>query len=320
MSNSPTITPKIKFDTQQVIPIASLMLVFMFGINYVMAASHGPNLEKWLTNSCLMGVSASKSVDTAMSYLKLAFSGNGAAFVPVQQAFIDFITFCFNASFASLDVQQVAVNCFFMWAFGASLEQRIGAGRFFLVCMLGASLPWVMAYYEVVTRDPIHCYYGPFFMFCVLVGASFVFPPEKKINTEWFRSSRGNIFAKQEAVDFTTRYQFKPMLFLVLFIAYETGMYFYVGKSYPILKNALILSGIGAIFVGYLAVSVIVWSATGSLKDGPMRLMCVKMYNDILRLDVGHETAIKGTAHALGLPPERVKEWVAKQKGKLGVS
>jgi hypothetical protein len=47
--------------------------------------------------------------------------------------------------------------------------------------------------------------------------------------------------------------------------------------------------------------------------------MCVKMYNDILRLDVGHETAVKGTAHALGLPPERVKEWIAKQKGKMSV-
>ena len=45
-----------------------------------------------------------------------------------------------------------------------------------------------------------------------------------------------------------------------------------------------------------------------------MRLITVKMYNDIIKLDVGHETAIKGTAHALGLPPERVKEWVGKQK------
>ena len=67
MSNSPTVTPKIKFDTQQVIPIASLILVFMFGVNYFMAASPGP-LEKWLTNNCLLGVSASKAVETAMSY------------------------------------------------------------------------------------------------------------------------------------------------------------------------------------------------------------------------------------------------------------
>ena len=320
MSNSPTITPKIKFDTQQVIPIASLMLVFMFGVVYVMAASHGPNIEKWLTNSCLMGAPAGKAVETAMSYLKLGFSGNAAAFGPVQQSIVDFVTFCYSSTFASLDVPQVAVNCFFMWAFGASLEQRIGASRFFMVSLLAASLPWVLAYFEVVTRDPIHCYYGPFFFFCVLVGASFVFPPEKKINTEWFRSTRGNIFNKQQADDISTRYQFKPMLFLVLFIIYEAGMYFYVGKSYPILKNALILSGIGSIFIGYVAVSVIVWSATGSLKDGPMRLMCVKMYNDILRLDVGQETAVKGTAHALGLPPERVKEWVAKQKGKMQVS
>lgn len=60
-----------------------------------------------------------------------------------------------------------------------------------------------------------------------------------------------------------------------------------------------------------------VWNATGSLKDGALRLQTVRMYNDILKLDVGHDTAIKGTKEvALGLPPERVKEWVIAQKAK----
>jgi hypothetical protein len=320
MPEQSTVTPKIKFDTQQSMPIASFMLVFVCGTVYVMAASTGPHIETWIANHGLIGAHAVKGVNETMSYLKMAMTGNMAAFAPVQKNIADFFTFCFNNTFASLDLTQVAVNCFFLWAFGASMEQRLGFARFLGLAMLGATLPWAGLYYEAVTRDPNHCYYGPFFLFCILVGASFVFPPEKKINAEWFKSTRGNIFAKKVEEDYTTRYQFKPMLFLVLFILYEAGMYFWVGKSYPILKNASILSGIASIFLGYISVSLMVWSATGSLKDGPIRLMCVKMYNDILRLDVGHETAVKGTSHALGLPPERVKEWVAKQKGKMRVS
>lgn len=315
-----SVMPKIKFDTQQSLPLVSILLVFLCGTVYVMAASGGPNIAKWITSNGLIGQTAVKAVSESMQYMKMFLTGNMAAWAQVQADIVKFFSFCFFNTFASLDVPQVAFHCFFFWAFGASMEQRLGLPRFMLLCILGSTLPWALCYYEVVGRDPVHCYYGPFLLFCVLVGASFVFPPEKKINSEWFKSARGNIFAKKEEIDYTTRYQFKPMLFLVLFICYEVGMYFWVGQKYPILKNASILSGVASIFVGYVSVALMVWSATGSLKDGPIRLMTVKMYNDILRLDVGHETAVKGTSLSLGLPPERVKEWVSKQKGKMRIS
>ena len=47
--------------------------------------------------------------------------------------------------------------------------------------------------------------------------------------------------------------------------------------------------------------------------------MCIRKYNQILKLDVGHDVAIRGTSMALGLPEERVKEWVSQQKGKMSV-
>jgi hypothetical protein len=124
-----------------------------------------------------------------------------------------------------------------------------------------------------------------------------------------------------------TKYQFKPTLFLTLFVVamvaeyfYNIGLSTYIPAFHPGLKTVSIIAGVGSVILGYVTVSLIVWSATGSLKDGPMRLITVKMYNDIIKLDVGHETAIKGTAHALGLPPERVKEWVMKQKGTMRIS
>ena len=85
------------------------------------------------------------------------------------------------------------------------------------------------------------------------------------------------------------------------------------------MKKAVFAVG-AALLSGSVLVSCLVCSATGSLKDGPMRLMAVKMYNDILKLDVGHDMAIKGTSMALGLPPERVKEWILAQKGKMRIS
>jgi len=48
--------------------------------------------------------------------------------------------------------------------------------------------------------------------------------------------------------------------------------------------------------------------------------MCIRKYNDTLKLDVGHDAAVRTTAMALGLPEDRVKQWVAKQKGKMRIS
>lgn len=314
------VTPKIKFESQSVIPIGTMLLIFVCGATYVSAATQGAaHIETWIANNGFIGAEAAKSWSEITSLLKMVFSGSGNALGALQTNIGELLTTCFTATFSSLDVYQVAANCYFLWAFGASVEPRVGIPRFMMLMILGVILPWAAVYFEAV-RDPNHVYYGPCFLICCFIGATFVFPPEKKINTEWFRSSRGNIFAKPTGEDMTSKYQFKPMLFTILFILYQGFIFFWTGHNYPALKNYAIIGGIVSMFIGYISVSVMVWSATGSLADGPMRLMTVKMYNDILRLDVGHDMAIRGTSQALGLPPERVKEWVNAQKGKMKVS
>ena len=69
------------------------------------------------------------------------------------------------------------------------------------------------------------------------------------------------------------KYQFKPMLFLTLFVIAEAAVYFfnvglfnYVPALHPGLKSISILGAVAAIFLGYITASIMVWSATGSLK------------------------------------------------------
>ncbi|MBX9692822.1 MAG: hypothetical protein K2Z81_10590, partial [Cyanobacteria bacterium] len=71
---------------------------------------------------------------------------------------------------------------------------------------------------------------------------------------------------------------------------------------------------------GYLITLFMVWSATGDLKEGALKLMVIRRYNDMLKLDINHELAIRGTSLALGLPEDRVKLWIRQQKGKMKVS
>ncbi len=320
--------PKIQFEAQQVIPICSMMLIVCCASVYVMAAgTNGSAADLWIQNHCFSAPKAAATWGECLTLLMAGLKGTASAFTLLSTRITDLVNVAFISSFASADRYQVVVGCYFLWVFGASLEQRLGFSRFFMVVLMAVMLPWFLVGWQEASRDPSSTYYGPFFLLSTLVGASFVFPPEKKINANWFKSARGDIFAKPEEVDMMSKYQFKPMLFLILFIIVQTLQYFYnvgfmtyIPAFHSGLKTISLLAAAGAVLTGYVSVSLIVWSATGSLKDGPMRLITVKMYNDIIKLDVGHETAIKGTAHALGLPPERVKEWVTKQKGKMRVS
>jgi len=319
---------KIQFETQQVIPLCSMMLIVCCAAVYVMAAgTNGSTADLWIQNHCFSAPKEANLWKESITLLFAGLKGTTSAFSLLTTNLTDLLQTCFLAAFASADRYQVVISCYFLWVFGASMEQRLGFSRFFMLVLMAVLLPWFIVGFEAASRDPSSIFYSPFFLLSTLVGASFVFPPEKKINANWFKSARGDIFAKQEEVDVMKKYQFKPMLFLTIFIVFQAVIYFfnvglstYIPALHPGLKTVSLLGAAGSVLLGYISVSLMVWSATGSLKDGPMRLVTVKMYNDILKLDVGHETAIKGTAHALGLPPERVKEWVMKQRGKMRVS
>lgn len=304
--------PKIKFEQQQILPIFSFALMLICAAVYVMSAQ--PSAQKWIVANCFVVNNMSKLLSDTMTLLK------AGAINMAGTNLTTFVTACCMSTFASLDRVQVVGNCYFLYVFGSSVEQRIGPPRFMMLCLIATILPWPFVLFEAGKLGVNACYYGPFFLICAILGASFVFPPEKKINTEWFKSARGNIFETEPRASMTDKYQFKPAFFMCLFFIYEGVMWYLQNQANPALKILGVIPGVAAVFIGYVMVTMLVFSATGSLKDGPMRLMAVKMYNDILKLDVGHDMAIRGTSMSLGLPPERVREWVSAQKGKMRIS
>lgn len=317
MSNS--IKPKINFEQQQILPVGSFMLVLICAIMYWQSASAGGS-ERWILSNCFVVKNMAELAQGIQALLVATLGGRAGAYELFASNLTKFVSTVFLSTFTSLDRVQALGNCYFLYVFGASIEQRIGPPRFMLLVLLSLLVPWPFVILEAQKMGINACYFGPFFLLCTLLGANFVFPPERKINTEWFKSTRGNIFASEPRADMTAKYVFKPTFFMILFIVYEGVMVWLLSHSNPGLRIAGIVPGVAALLSGYVLVSCLVWSATGSLKDGPMRLMAVKMYNDILKLDVGHDMAIKGTSMALGLPPERVKEWILAQKGKMRIS
>lgn len=225
------------------------------------------------------------------------------------------------ASMASFAGWQLVGNAYFLWVFGAKVEQKLGGGRYLLLCILGMYVPLLALQWDRLRVVDDNYFYGPLYLIATVLGAAFLFPDKKEINDQWFKKSRGEIFQRETNRDPGQKWSKKPMkLFMVLYIAFEIGKYFYSIKITPGFMTFNPYALLTALFLGYGLATFLVWSATGSLQEGPMKLACIRTYNKILKLDVGHETAIRGTSMALGLPEPRVREWVAQQKGKMKVS
>ncbi|MBK7840338.1 MAG: hypothetical protein IPJ49_22205 [Candidatus Obscuribacter sp.] len=312
-----SIAPKIKFEQKQAPPVLSFMLALLCAIVYIQSATVG-STQQWLISHCFAIGPMKELFANLQALLPATLGGRAGAMDLLIKSITEFCTVAFYATFASADKTWAMGNCYFLYVFGAGNEQRLGPPRYLLLILFSMLVPWPFVLFEAGRIGGEAVYFGPFFLLCTLLGATFVFPPEKKINTEWFKSSRGNIFATEPRAHMTDKYQFKPTFFMILFIVYEGVMWWFLAHSNPLYKTVAVIPGLAALTTGYVVVSLMVWNATGSLKDGALRLQTVRMYNDILKLDVGHDTAIKGTSMALGLPPERVKEWVIAQKGKMG--
>jgi hypothetical protein len=192
---------KIQFETAQVVPICSMMLIVMCASVYVMAAgTNGSAADLWVQNHCFSAPKAAAMWGESLTLLLAGLKGTASAFTLLSTRISDLTTMCFLSTFASADRYQVVVACYFCWVYGASMEQRIGFARFFMVVILGVLFPWLLVGWQEASRDPSATFYGPFFLLAVLVGASFVFPPEKKINANWFKSARGDLPSRKKSI------------------------------------------------------------------------------------------------------------------------
>lgn len=297
----------VQIDTQGAIPIVTMMVIFGFVVAYAFMSTNKIELwephalaQRWMDNNSFTAITMQQWI--------------------VNQQWEKIFGQLPMASMAAFAGFQVIGNSYFLWFFGSKVEQKMGAGRYFLLCLAAMYIPYVVLWYEGYRLADANHYYGPCFLILTVLGAYFLFPEPKEINTKWFKQSRGEIFVRDQQKDLTKKYEKRNVkLYILLFALYEVGLYFYSIKITAGYLTFHWLPALAGLIMGYLVAGFLVWSATGSLQDGAIKLMCIRKYNQILKLDVGHDVAIRGTSMALGLPEERVKEWVSQQKGKMSV-
>lgn len=299
----------VQIETQGIVPIATMLLIFCMVIVFAMMCQH--RMEFWTTHSAALNWAQNSSSVQGVNVLQWLRDQN-------WQRLLSQIAM---ASCASLTGWQLVANCYFSWVFGSTVEQKLGAGRFMLLVVLAMYVPYALVVYNCLkgTGDASAYFYGPVYLISALVGAGMVFPEEKKIRY-WFKKTRGEIFSRAPAASASSKFKVNTALLSCLFVVYEVGVWYYASKFTPDFQTFHWWGLAAAIVLGYGLAYFLVWSATGDLREGPVKLMCIRKYNDTLKLDVGHDAAVRTTAMALGLPEDRVKQWVAKQKGKMKIS
>jgi hypothetical protein len=225
----------------------------------------------------------------------------------------------------------MAMNVYFVWVFCKHVEAKLGPLRFILLMVIGLYAPWVIAYLNLYGKSAnLETYMiSPAMFLCTIIGCYLVFPPvpKSKMGSGNIRN-RNEIFRKDERANPLDKYTANPYMFIGVFAAFQVLMHFWLTIGYSGISWLEPMKGydIGdliaafvSIVIGFALGQLFLQSATASFKEGPLTMEALKRYHELIELDVHHEDALKGTARTLGLPYEKVKEWVAKNKGKLRV-
>lgn len=300
--------PRVEIQTQGSIPWLTILVIFGFVIDFAMMSQ--TRLEAWTPH---VG---------AVSWMKT----NSYQVVNIYKFFqnADYMRLLIQlpcAALAQFATWQLGANMFFLWVFGTKVEQKLGSAYIGLL-LAGLYLPWGIVQFDRFPKLDDTYFYGPLFLISMVLGAGMVFPKRKEINTQWVKSARGEIFNRQQNQDLTRKYEKRDLsqLWFISYIAFQVGCYFYSVKLTPGFMTFHLGALIFSCIFGYALAWFLVWSATGDFQDGAIKLMCIRRYNAVLKLDVGHDAAVRETARSLALPEERVREWVARQRGKMKIS
>jgi membrane associated rhomboid family serine protease len=296
--------PKIEFQDKPVTPILTLTLILCMLLVYWMAQSTHP-ISSWCNIHCFNSITAYKMIQ--------------------QARWSDLATMAFFTTFGSFAILQMALNFYFFWVFGKHVEQKLGPLLYMLLLACGMTVPIGIMYWETYMKSEV-TYVGPFWILCTIIGAYAVFPPipKSKIGKGNIRA-KNEIFRRDQRADPLDKYIANPWMFLVTFGVFQFLFHFWATIGFWLFDKQTnvdtmsLFPALGGAACGFVIAKMLVNTATRSLKDGPMTLQCLKCYHELVDLDVGHEEAIKGTARQLGLPYDKVKEWVQKNKGNLRV-
>ncbi|MBI2811002.1 MAG: hypothetical protein HYX67_09270 [Candidatus Melainabacteria bacterium] len=239
------------------------------------------------------------------------------------------LTMTTAANFCSFHIVEMAFNIYFFWVFSKHTEQKLGPARFILLLVIALYIPWVITYFDMLRQPNLIELYvlSPAMMLCTIIGCYMVFPPvPKSVLGQGNIKNRNEIFRRGERADPLDKYIANPYTFVGVFAAVQVLMHLWMTigftdyfKPVPGYDVWLLVPSLCCFGVGYALGQVFLKSATAHFKEGPLTLAALKRYYELLELDVNHDEALRGTARTLGLPYEKVREWVAKNKGKLRV-
>jgi membrane associated rhomboid family serine protease len=236
----------------------------------------------------------------------------------------------FNTQFSSFTILQMAFNCYFFWVFGKHVETKLGPMRYLILISIGMFVPMMVLYYDTVLSHNDTYFVGAPFLLTTFIGTYMVFPPVPKSKMgsgETFTKPKNEIFRRGGRPDPLDKYIANPWMFVMVFALIQAAFHFWltlpkafwIFSPMPGYDNVIASPLVVGCFLGWLMGYMLEQQATAGLKTSPMTLMAVKRYHELLDLDVSHDDALKGTARTLGLPYDKVKEWVAKNKGSMRI-
>lgn len=296
MSQEVTSPSKIKFEDKPTLPlITGLLVIATVGVY----CFHLKVIDSWFQSN----------VWNTETVITLVQSGNWAQLL---------MTFVW-ANFAEASFWQTIGNVYFLWVFGTAVEQKVGASRYMTLVLVGLILPWVVLSFDAYHRAGNFTYcFSPIYLLCTLVGAYKIFPSEESARKKsWMPRPRNEIFRREPRPGVADGFRINPLNYIAFFLAFEIGIRFWVLHDHPNFDSARLVPSIVAFGLGYFIALAYAKSATHGVGEGSLKMLVLKCYRELAALDVPHEDAIKGTARSLGLPDDKVREWVAQKKGKL---
>jgi membrane associated rhomboid family serine protease len=303
---------KIKFEEKSTIPILTGMLVVFVLTIYCTAQTYKAS-EGWLARNTL----------TADAFW--------TAFHKADYSQI--LNLLLYSDFCTVDVWCLIGGCYFLYLFGGEVERRIGPTRFILLTFIGLTLPWAIWLWDTTMNGPWMfipgetfgkssvAFFGPSLLTFTILGSYLVLATERKVDLSGgMPRPRNEIFRKKKEVYVADRFGLNPWTFVSAFMIFQGAEYAYMGHFYKGVENVTLFSALGGLAFGYFFAESLLNAAVAGFKDGPLKLEAIKRYNELVDLDVSPDDAIKGTARAMGLPNEQIRDWVTKNKGRLRIS
>lgn len=231
----------------------------------------------------------------------------------------------FWATFTPLNIGQLIIGSYFLWAFGSTTEERLGSIRFFLIVFLCWVAGWVFLSFDSGI-DSETLFLGPSLLTAGMIGGYLIFFPEKKMQAAApIHKYTYRIFKQEVSQDPRELYGINPWVVLGAFVAFQIALQVYmhgisllewkIEGAFPEFDALRPLAAMGAFLVGFAVSLTLVVGATKTVQGNPLKSLAWMKYRQLRKLDMSHDQAVKGAARLLAIPEEQAREWIGSGMG-----